>query len=59
MNSSAIAARKQYMKKYRAEHREAINKKQKEWRKNNPDKMKKIVERYWERRWIGDGESTL
>lgn len=52
MNEKAIAARKQYMQMYRNEHRQRINEKQKEWRKNNPDKVKRIIERYWERRDI-------
>ena len=47
MEKSATEARKEYMRKYRAEHREAINAKKREWVKRNPDRSKAYMQKYW------------
>ena len=47
MTNESISARKEYYKKYRAEHKERLNEQQRIWRNNNPDKTKQYQERYW------------
>ncbi|WP_218970645.1 hypothetical protein [Alkalihalobacterium alkalinitrilicum] len=42
--------RKEYMREYRKQNRERIRQKQREWRENNPDKVKEIYERFWMRK---------
>ena len=45
MEKNAAEARKEYMRKYRAEHREAINAKKREWEKRNTDRTKKNMQK--------------
>jgi len=47
MTNESISARKEYYKKYRAEHKERLNEQQRIWRNNNPDKIKQHQARYW------------
>lgn len=58
MKPEAIEARKKYMREYQKSHREEINAKQKEWYKNNPDKAKAKMERYWDRKAMKLAENT-
>lgn len=48
MSEEAKKAQREYMRKYRAKNREKLNEQAREWRKNNPDKVIKIKERYLE-----------
>lgn len=46
LNEKAREAQREYMRRYREKNRERINKQNREWRANNPDKVKAIRERY-------------
>ncbi len=48
-STAAKEARREYRRKYDSENRAKINKYQRKWRKANPDKVKAIHARYWER----------
>ena len=52
-SDKARAARREYMRRYKAnmtpEKREALRTYQREWRRNNPDKVRANTDRYWER----------
>ena len=50
LSPEALEQRKLYKRKYRLENREKINKQQREWRANNPDKVKQYRKRYWEKK---------
>lgn len=47
MTQEAIEARKDYKRRYRNENREKINAQQREWRANNPNKVRQYNEKYW------------
>ena len=42
--------RSQYFKEYRERNREKLNKKQRDWAKENPDKVALYRLRYWEKK---------
>ena len=48
MTEDAIRQRRAYQRRYRALNKDAINKRQKEWRKANKDKVKEYNKTYWE-----------
>ena len=45
-----IEARREYQRRYREKNRERINKRAREWRRNNPDKVREINNRYWDKK---------
>lgn len=48
MTEDAIKQRRAYQRRYRALNKDNINKRQKEWRKANKDKVKEYNKTYWE-----------
>lgn len=58
MTEDAIKQRRAYQRRYRALNKDAINKRQKEWRKNNKDKVKEYNKTYWEKVAIKYQEQT-
>ena len=48
MTEEAIKQRRAYQRRYRALNKDNINKRQKEWRKANKDKVKEYNKTYWE-----------
>lgn len=44
------AYQREYLKKYREKNKDKLNEKQREWRKNNPDKVRQYQENYWTNR---------
>lgn len=44
---------KDYMTNYRAEHKEKLNKYQREWRRANREKVKQYDQTYWKTRTDG------
>ncbi len=50
MTQEAVEARRDYKRQYRNENRDKINAQQREWRANNPDKVKQYNARYWEKK---------
>lgn len=55
MTEDAVKQRREYQRRYRALNKDNINKRQKEWRKANKDKVKEYNKTYWEnvaRRYI-------
>lgn len=49
MTENAIKLRREYQKKYREINKDAINKRQKEWRNANKEKVKEYNKNYWEK----------
>lgn len=41
---------KEYQRRYVLKHKKEIYERQKEWRRNNPDKVKKYNLTYWEKK---------
>lgn len=58
MTEDAIRQRRAYQRRYRALNKDAINKRQKEWRKANKDKVKEYNKTYWEKVAIKYQEQT-
>ena len=58
MTEDAIRQRRAYQRRYRALNKDAINKRQKEWRKANKDKIKEYNKTYWEKVAIRYQEQT-
>lgn len=50
MTPEAQKVRRNYKRQYRCENREKINAQQREWRANNPAKVREYQRRYWEKR---------
>lgn len=48
MTDDALKQRREYQRRYRALNKDNINKRQKEWRKANKDKVKEYNKTYWE-----------
>lgn len=48
MTEDAVKQRRAYQRRYRALNKDSINKRQKEWRKANKDKVKEYNKTYWE-----------
>ena len=48
MTEDALKQRRAYQRRYRALNKDTINKRQKEWRKANKDKVKEYTKTYWE-----------
>lgn len=48
MTEDALKQRRAYQRRYRALNKDIINKRQKEWRKANKDKVKEYNKTYWE-----------
>ena len=48
MTEDALKQRPAYQRRYRALNKDTINKRQKEWRKANKDKVKEYNKTYWE-----------
>lgn len=48
MTEDAIKQRRAYQRRYRVLNKDNINKRQKEWRKANKDKVKEYNKTYWE-----------
>ena len=48
MTEDALKQRRAYQGRYRVFNRDTRNKRQKEWRKNNKDKVKEYNKTYWE-----------
>ena len=48
MTEDALKQRRAYQHRYRALNKDTINKRQKEWRKANKDKVKEYNKTYWE-----------
>ena len=48
MTEDALKQRRAYQRRYRALNKDTINKRQKEWRKANKDKVKEYNKKYWE-----------
>ncbi len=59
MTSDAVQARREYMRAYRERNREKINERQREWYKNNPEKVKKIRENYWKNKAAASNQATV
>lgn len=49
LSERAKEARREYMRRYRADNRERLNAQKREWNKNNPEKAKLYKERYFEK----------
>ena len=47
VTEAALAAQREYKRKYREKNRDKINEYAKKWRKNNPDKVRQYAETYW------------
>lgn len=58
MTEDAIKQRRAYQRRYRALNKDTINKRQKEWRKANKDKVKEYNKTYWEKVAIKYQEQT-
>lgn len=58
MSKEAKRMRNEYYKKYRLANAEKIRQYGKEWRKNNPEKVKANTVRYWERKAKQVGDET-
>ena len=58
MTEDAIRQRRAYQRRYRALNKDAMNKRQKEWRKANKDKVKEYNKTYWEKVAIKYQEQT-
>lgn len=54
MNEKAKQARAVYMKEYRQKNRERLNEYKRNWCKMNPEKVKRIAERYWIKKASGE-----
>lgn len=50
MSNEAKKSRNEYYKKYRLANAEKLRQYNKEWRKNNPEKVKANTARYWEKK---------
>lgn len=50
MTPEAQKARRNYKRQYRNRNRDKINAQQREWRANNPDKVRQYNEKYWEKK---------
>lgn len=50
MDEAALEASREYMRAYRSKNRERLNEIQRNWYKNNPDKVRAIKERYWNKK---------
>lgn len=50
MTLEAQKARRNYKRQYRNRNRDKINAQQREWRANNPDKVRQYNEKYWEKK---------
>lgn len=50
MSEAARKARAEYMRKYRAEHKEKINEQERARRKANPDRYRMYQENYWNKK---------
>lgn len=50
MSVQAQEARRDYKRRYRIRNREKINRQQRKWRANNPDKVQQYNREYWERK---------
>ncbi len=50
MSPEAQELRRAYKREYRKKNREKINRQQRKWRSDHPDKVKKYQEDYWERK---------
>jgi len=50
MSKEALEARRAAARAYRESHREQLRAYSREWRRNNPDKVRASRERYWERK---------
>lgn len=48
MTEDALKQRRAYQRRYRSLNKDTINKRQKEWRKANKDKVKEYNKTYWE-----------
>ena len=48
MTEDALKQRRAYQRRYRALNKDTMNKRQKEWRKANKDKVKEYNKTYWE-----------
>ena len=48
--SLLTAMQEEYQKKYNEKHKKQILEKQKEWRRNNPEKVKAYNQKYWEKK---------
>ena len=46
----AQEARRDYKRQYRVRNREKINRQQREWRADNPERVKEYQKRYWEKK---------
>lgn len=49
LSERAKEARREYMRKYRAENRDRLNAQRREWNKKNPDKVRMYKENYFEK----------
>lgn len=58
LTEKAKELRKDYLKKYRKEHREQINAYHRKWNKENPDKIKQYRENYWEKK-LAEAEGKI
>lgn len=50
LTDEARKKRAEYNREYRNRNRERINAKNREWHKNNPDKNKEYIQRYWNKK---------
>lgn len=50
INQSKNEYMRVYMQEYRKKNREKLNAQRRDWAKNNPDKIKKYQERYWQKK---------
>lgn len=50
ITDEAKKKRAEYQRAYRERNRERINAKNREWHKNNPDKNKEYIQRYWNKK---------
>lgn len=50
LTPEAAAARREYYRRYREQHRERLNERRREWYAANRSKVRAQQERYWERK---------
>ena len=59
LSVQAQEARRDYKRQYRARNREKINTQQREWRVNNPERVKEYQKRYWEKKAKNHRETMM
>lgn len=50
LSEAAREKKREYLRKYRADHKEELNQYLRNWRKENKDKVQEYENRYWEKK---------